>query len=745
MSRDASTQSIDDFKIIKLISRGAFGRVYLARERTSGELCAIKVMRKADLVRKNMVQSARNERNILAIASNPFVIRFYYSFTSRDNLYIVMEYSPGGDLASLLRTVGALEEDAARQYAAEIVLALDYCHAQGIIHRDLKPENILIAADGHVKLTDFGLSCFGVIDRTDPLPEPMDTESGTNSASNSVPSSPVKLIGNMLAHNARPLCVKSDSHAPQQIDDGEASLRSLHQEVTDHQGSGGNAADGNVGASSPLKTNHRSAENKKFFYCNCIGALESHRSRGSSCASSATSSPRKPRLVVAEEEKQRAVGTPDYLAPELLLGTGHGTEVDWWSLGAILFEAVTGVPPFNADSPEEIFQNILERTILWPESDLLSDSLIDLIDRLLCSDPEERLGRYGAEEVMSHPWFEGIYWDELAREKENASVPFVPEPSSETDTSYFVSSKEVSQKSLALDLDNAWETSSSKSCRRHSSMSGPAPTSLSSCDIGAFISEDPRPQLNKTGFMSSRISDGRQKAYDRNPTAKYLEGNLLECCSNGAEAGVDGPSLRNCSARKDSLDSVSRRQQQHERHHSTDSQQKYHIGTSHLGCSCDLKDRQAREMQRSDVNDMTLKETHGTWSPSAIISAAAEKLAKAKIDSFQEERKERTTDDLSVVGPDDITRAVCRKCGYLKKLVVALDANNDTVNISDDPGTPVHEDQSHETNIDWGEFDRPVDIEAVRSAASSPQRVPSNTRFLRSQTNDEHHDISYQC
>lgn len=72
---------------------------------------------------------------------------------------------------------------------------------------------------------------------------------------------------------------------------------------------------------------------------------------------------RSPRLVAGKEERQRAVGTPDYLAPELLLGTGHGLEVDWWSLGAILFEAVTGRPPFSADTPEEIFQNVLDRHV----------------------------------------------------------------------------------------------------------------------------------------------------------------------------------------------------------------------------------------------------------------------------------------------------------------------------------------------------------------------------------------------
>lgn len=172
--RTCSSQgmSIDEFDILKPISRGAFGRVYLARKHATGDLFAIKVMKKRDLIRKNMVESVNNERNILAMANNPFVVRFYYSFTSKENLYIVMEYLNGGDCYSLLRKFGALDEDVARLYVAETVLALEYCHAQGIIHRDMKPDNMLISANGHIKLTDFGLSCIGVIDRTDTLAPP---------------------------------------------------------------------------------------------------------------------------------------------------------------------------------------------------------------------------------------------------------------------------------------------------------------------------------------------------------------------------------------------------------------------------------------------------------------------------------------------------------------------------------------------------------------------------------------------
>ncbi|KAF6001296.1 hypothetical protein F1559_002624 [Cyanidiococcus yangmingshanensis] len=156
--------SIRDFDILKPISRGAFGRVYLASKKTTGDLYAIKVFQKSEIVRKNLVRRVRAERDILATIQNPFVVRFIWSFESARKLFLVMEFLPGGDLYSLLSNLGYLDEDVARQYAAEIVLALEYLHQAGIVHRDLKPDNILIDREGHIKLTDFGLSKQGALD-----------------------------------------------------------------------------------------------------------------------------------------------------------------------------------------------------------------------------------------------------------------------------------------------------------------------------------------------------------------------------------------------------------------------------------------------------------------------------------------------------------------------------------------------------------------------------------------------------
>ncbi|KAI3821064.1 hypothetical protein L1987_08620 [Smallanthus sonchifolius] len=320
--------SIDDFEIIKPISKGAYGKVFLARKRTTGDLFAIKMLKKMDILRKNDIERIVAERNILITVRNPFVVRFFYSFTSRDNLYLVMEYLNGGDLFSLLRNVGCLEEDVARVYIAELVLALEYLHSLGIVHRDLKPDNILIAHDGHIKLTDFGLSKIGLMNSTSDLTRPESNE--------------------------------------------------------------------------VLVSNGHHLENE----------------------------------LGVDKRERSAVGTPDYLAPEILLGTEHGYAADWWSVGVILFELITGTPPFNSDHPERIFYNILNAKIPWPSiPNEMSYEAQDMINRFLIHDPNQRLGAHGSSEVKAHPFFNGVNWDTLSMQK----VAFVPHPNGIDDTSYFVS------------------------------------------------------------------------------------------------------------------------------------------------------------------------------------------------------------------------------------------------------------------------------------------------------------------
>ncbi|XP_037952903.1 serine/threonine-protein kinase greatwall-like [Teleopsis dalmanni] len=158
-SNNTKLPTIKDFVIIKPISRGAFGKVFLGyKNNDPNKLFAIKVMRKSEMINKNMVSQVITERNALALSRSTFCVNLFYSLQSISNVYLVMEYMVGGDLKSLLAMCGYLDESAVRFYVAEVALALQYLHGHGIVHRDIKPDNMLLSATGHVKLTDFGLS-----------------------------------------------------------------------------------------------------------------------------------------------------------------------------------------------------------------------------------------------------------------------------------------------------------------------------------------------------------------------------------------------------------------------------------------------------------------------------------------------------------------------------------------------------------------------------------------------------------
>ncbi|KAF5380439.1 hypothetical protein D9615_004608 [Tricholomella constricta] len=150
---------------LKTIGHGAFGVVSLVREQSTGHLYAMKQLRKTDMLRKGQEGHVRAEREILKSASmvnSPtgaeWIVRLYYSFQDRDNLYLVLEYMGGGDLLNLLIERDVFEEDFTRFYVAEMILAIESCHKHGFIHRDIKPDNFLFDPQGHIKLSDFGLA-----------------------------------------------------------------------------------------------------------------------------------------------------------------------------------------------------------------------------------------------------------------------------------------------------------------------------------------------------------------------------------------------------------------------------------------------------------------------------------------------------------------------------------------------------------------------------------------------------------
>ena len=134
----------------------------LVRHKYSGMLYAMKVIEKEFLVKGNKVDQIINERKIMSCLDNPFIVKLYWAFQSEKCLHFVMELCAGGEFFYHLNKIGLLNELHAKFYFAEIIIALEYLHANSIVYRDLKPENVLIDLDGHIKLADFGLSKKGI-------------------------------------------------------------------------------------------------------------------------------------------------------------------------------------------------------------------------------------------------------------------------------------------------------------------------------------------------------------------------------------------------------------------------------------------------------------------------------------------------------------------------------------------------------------------------------------------------------
>ncbi|XP_065834471.1 microtubule-associated serine/threonine-protein kinase 3-like isoform X3 [Oscarella lobularis] len=318
---ESGNPSEEDFSEIKLISSGAYGSVHLVRHKKIKKRFAMKKVSKQSMVLKKQVDQIYAERDILTFADNPFVVSIFCTFQTKKHLCLVMEYVEGGDCATLLKNMeGPLPVDLARMYFAETVLALEYIHSLGVIHRDLKPDNMLITSEGHIKLTDFGLSKIGLMNLTTNIIE---------------------------------------SASGQQ--DG---------------------------------------------------------------------------LFMDEQ----IYGTPDYIAPEVILMQGYSKSVDWWSMGVILYEFLIGVTPFYGETVDELFEQIKSNNLCieWPSDpdEAPPPEAQDLITHLLRQNPADRLGsaQMGGEAgVKAHRFFKNVDWRSLLLQK----AAFVPQLENEEDTSYF--------------------------------------------------------------------------------------------------------------------------------------------------------------------------------------------------------------------------------------------------------------------------------------------------------------------
>lgn len=302
------------YQIITLLGKGGYAAVYLVRDNEDHQLYALKVVRKAGNPKlNNLLEYLRimKEGCYQMKADSDCVVKLYSTFDTVRNFYIAMEYVPGGTLRSLLSYVGFLEEDVAVYYSAQIVRILETLHANGIVHRDLKPENLLIDKKGHLKLTDFGLSC----------------------------------------------------------------------EIM--------------------------------------------------------------KLPNLDHLQFSMVGTPDYVAPEVALLEGHSFAADWWALGIIIFELLTGCPPFNDRTVQTILNNAVRAQIPWPEEIEISVNAQAVVSKLLHPSPRHRLGAQGAEEVKRESFFTGIDWTTLRKQP---SPHFIPQLDTSHDTKYFQCQTETKPK-----------------------------------------------------------------------------------------------------------------------------------------------------------------------------------------------------------------------------------------------------------------------------------------------------------
>ena len=332
---------------------------------------------------KNHLSSLKAESKAFKRLDGDFVVKAMYTFTHQNYICFVMEYMNGGDFTSILEGQGYLDEEVARFYIAELILAVHSLHEIGIVHRDLKPDNILVDSKGHIKLTDFGLSEVGLsIQKSIATPTHVDDQLSTLTT----------LMSNRKKATFNKLC-----------DPSKFSQKTV-QFV--QRSNGRSSPSTNLADSSPKTISS---------------------GRGGSCTtSSASCSPERVDIMKenkpARENKQsndsekrskvRIIGTPDYIAPEVLEGVVKpGTAIDWWSVGVILYELVVGLPPFNDETRELVFENILNMKMQWPTSDdgkpILSADIHNLISSFLNKDPSKRLGSNGIQEIKSHAFFKG--------------------------------------------------------------------------------------------------------------------------------------------------------------------------------------------------------------------------------------------------------------------------------------------------------------------------------------------------
>jgi len=286
---------VQDFDLLHVIGKGSFGKVLQVKKKDTGKIYAMKVLNKKNILDNGELEHTKTEKNILQKLVHPFLVNLNYSFQTADKLYFIMDYINGGELFYHLQKEHKFTPERVKFYSGEIALGLEYLHNSGVIYRDLKPENILLTEDGHICMTDFGISKEG-----------------------------------LLAEDSRTAT-----------------------------------------------------------FC----------------------------------------GTPEYLAPEVLDGKGYTKAVDWWSFGTLMYEMLTGLPPFYSQDVQQMYFKIMHAKLEVPDS--LDEATKSILIGLLERDPNKRLSDPAA--IKAHPYFKGLDWDQLLRKE--ITPPFIPPVKSKEDVS----------------------------------------------------------------------------------------------------------------------------------------------------------------------------------------------------------------------------------------------------------------------------------------------------------------------
>jgi serum/glucocorticoid-regulated kinase 2 len=373
--REAEKVTVDDFDMIRVLGKGCAGKVLLVRHLPTKGLFAMKSIHKRHVLAHQELQHTLTEQAVLKRMAkevmDPFVVKLWWSFHDKNNLYLIMDFHPGGDLATQLSRWGRLGRDRARFYAAEIVEGVEGLHRAGVIYRDLKPENVLIGSDGHIVLSDFGLSKeFPVRDGTE-----------VGGTSTPPPGSPTR------------------SHSSKDLKNG-----------------------------SPHWMSASASEDNR----SSVGAESSTSNSAGFDAFSAKGS--RTRWMDERDVTTTFCGTAEYLAPEVIQGAAYSYEVDWWSFGTMLYEMLTGITPFWADTHADMYVRVLHDELIFPDDRVLDQDTKSILRGLLQRNPMLRMKE---PRIKRHPYFSMIEWAHVFHKR--YIPPYIPpiNPLDETDTQNF--------------------------------------------------------------------------------------------------------------------------------------------------------------------------------------------------------------------------------------------------------------------------------------------------------------------